>query len=56
MRYTTKKSGLGFGLFWTKDYIEGLGGDISVQSVEGKGTRFTIHLPLDQQQQPEPLS
>jgi signal transduction histidine kinase len=45
MRYTTKKSGLGFGLFWTKDYLEGLGGHISVDSVPGKGTTFTIELP-----------
>jgi signal transduction histidine kinase len=46
MSYTTKKSGLGFGLFWTKDYIEGLGGNISVESQLGKGTKFTIHLPM----------
>lgn len=46
MRFTTKKRHLGFGLFWTKDYIEGLGGTIKVESVRGKGTKFTIHLPV----------
>ncbi len=46
MNYTTKKSGLGFGLFWTKDYIEGLGGSINVESYLGKGTKFTIYLPI----------
>lgn len=48
MRYTTKQSGLGFGLYWTKDFIEGLGGNISVESEIGKGTKFTIHLPVAQ--------
>jgi signal transduction histidine kinase len=46
LRYTTKESGLGFGLFWTKDYIEGMGGSMSVETQLGKGTTFTIHLPL----------
>jgi signal transduction histidine kinase len=42
---TKKGQGMGFGLFWTKDYIEGLGGNISVQSIWQQGTRFTIQLP-----------
>lgn len=40
-----KGQGMGFGLFWTKDYIEGLGGTINVDSVWGKGTTFFITLP-----------
>jgi signal transduction histidine kinase len=48
MRYTTKQSGLGFGLYWTKDFIEGLGGKIAVKSELGKGTQFTINLPIAQ--------
>ena len=44
--WTTKRAGMGFGLFWAKDYIEGLGGSISVESVMGKGTTFIIHIPL----------
>jgi len=46
MRFTTKSSGLGFGLFWTKDYISGLGGNIDVTSSLGQGTSFTIILPV----------
>jgi len=42
---TTKDSGLGFGLFWTKDYIEGLSGDIDMSSVWGEGTTVKIYLP-----------
>ncbi|HDQ35165.1 MAG TPA: sensor histidine kinase [Chloroflexi bacterium] len=44
--WTTKETGIGFGLFWTKDYIEGLGGAIKVESQVGEGTRFTLTLPL----------
>jgi len=51
MRFTTKASGLGFGLFWTKDYIEGLGGTINVSSIVGHGTVFTINLPIAQAQE-----
>jgi signal transduction histidine kinase len=46
MKYTTKQSGLGFGLYWTKDYLEGLGGKIKVESKLGQGTKFTISLPV----------
>lgn len=43
--WSTKESGMGFGLFWTKDYIEGLGGYLEVQSVYHEGTTFLIYLP-----------
>ncbi|MBN1878236.1 MAG: HAMP domain-containing histidine kinase [Anaerolineae bacterium] len=43
--WTTKSSGLGFGLFWTNDYLEGLGGNIKVESIIGHGTVFRIFLP-----------
>ncbi len=42
--------GMGFGLFWTKDYIEGLKGSIRVESVWQEGTTFYIHLPVPQKQ------
>ena len=46
MRWTTKGGkGMGFGLFWTKDYIEGLGGSIEVESVWENGTTFRVRLP-----------
>jgi signal transduction histidine kinase len=46
--WSTKKQGggMGFGLFWTKDYIDGLGGSIQASSRVGEGTTFTITLPL----------
>jgi len=46
MGWTTKKgSGMGFGLFWTKDFVEGLGGKLTVSSTVGEGTTFVITLP-----------
>ncbi|CCQ90882.1 putative Histidine kinase [Nitrospina gracilis 3/211] len=38
--------GMGLGLSISKKHIEAMGGTISVQSLEGKGTHFTIELPL----------
>jgi signal transduction histidine kinase len=54
MRWTTKasKGGMGFGLFWTKDYIEGLGGRIEAESTWQEGTTFRIFLPVSAQQTP----
>ncbi len=47
MGWTTKKgSGMGFGLFWTRDFIEGLGGKLIVSSALGEGTTFVIKLPV----------
>ena len=40
-----KGQGMGFGLFWTLDYIEGLGGSIKVESIWGEGTTFLLSLP-----------
>jgi signal transduction histidine kinase len=46
MGWSTKQGqGMGFGLFWAKDYIEGLGGNITVQSVWKQGTTFRLTLP-----------
>jgi signal transduction histidine kinase len=42
---TKGNQGMGFGLFWTKDYIEGLGGQIDVQSEWGQGTQFIVTMP-----------
>lgn len=38
-------SGTGFGLFLTKQLVQLHGGTIAVESVEGKGARFTVTLP-----------
>ncbi len=43
--WSTKKAGMGFGLFWTKDYIEGLEGSIVVESVPQEGTTFRVRIP-----------
>jgi signal transduction histidine kinase len=46
MGWSTKKVGLGFGLFWAKDYIEeGLKGKLLVESEQQKGTIFRINIP-----------
>ncbi|MDZ8056284.1 MAG: GAF domain-containing protein [Aulosira sp. ZfuVER01] len=46
--YTTKtaRRGMGFGLWWTKLYVERLGGYLSVNSVLNQGTNFTMLLPI----------
>jgi signal transduction histidine kinase len=43
--HTTKKQGLGIGLFQSKMIIEAHQGKIEVESEEGKGTTFRILLP-----------
>lgn len=43
---TTKKKGLGIGLIQCKEIMEMHEGRISVESEEGKGTIFTLELPL----------
>jgi signal transduction histidine kinase len=45
--FTTKAKGMGFGLSICKRMIEAHGGKISVESTPGKGTTFTISLPLN---------
>jgi PAS domain S-box-containing protein len=44
--FTTKSKGQGFGLAVVKRLTEAQGGKISFESQEGKGTTFTIQLPL----------
>jgi len=43
---TTKKKGLGIGMFQTKMIIEAHHGSIRVKSDVGKGTTFQVLLPL----------
>ena len=44
--FTTKSKGQGFGLAVVKRLVEAQGGQITFESQEGKGTVFTIQLPL----------
>lgn len=46
--YTTKdeKRGMGFGLWWTKTYVERLGGYLAVESLPGEGSQFIVLLPV----------
>ena len=44
---TTKKQGMGIGLYHCKTIIDAHGGNLNVESEEGKGTTFKILLPLD---------
>lgn len=57
MGWTTKKgSGMGFGLFWTKDFVDGLGGKLTVASTIGVGTTFVVTLPETAVVLPQPAA
>jgi signal transduction histidine kinase len=43
--FTTKAKGQGFGLPVVKRMTESLGGTVTFESQEGKGTTFTVRLP-----------
>jgi signal transduction histidine kinase len=45
LMFTTKSKGQGFGLPVVKRMTESLGGKVTFESEEGKGTTFTIRLP-----------
>ena len=46
--FTTKSKGQGFELPVVKRMTESLGGTVSFESQEDKGTKFIIRLPIDQ--------
>ena len=50
---TTKAKGMGLGLPISKRIIDAHGGDIQVETQKGKGTTFTIRLPLNQNRNQE---
>lgn len=43
---TTKKKGLGIGLYQCKQIVTAHGGRIEVESLPGKGSAFTVYLPF----------
>ena len=44
--FTTKSKGQGFGLAVCKRLVDAMGGAITFESEEGKGTKFTVKLPM----------
>lgn len=44
--YSRSQEGTGLGLHISRELARKMGGDISLTSVEGKGSRFTVTLPL----------
>ncbi|HOT96848.1 MAG TPA: ATP-binding protein [bacterium] len=52
--FTTKKSGAGLGLFICREIVLAHHGRISVTTQGGKGTRFTVSLPLHIHTEKEP--
>ena len=47
---TTKASGMGIGVFETRQYLEEIGGSLRYDSEPGRGTRVTIELPVVQRE------
>lgn len=43
----SRTEGTGLGMAITKNLVEMMGGEIAVESEQGKGTRFTLDLPLE---------
>lgn len=44
---TEKGKGLGFGLWWIRNFVRRARGDIAVRSSPGNGTEVTIKIPID---------
>jgi two-component system sporulation sensor kinase A len=49
--FTTKAKGMGLGLAISKRHIEAHGGKISVESIVGEGTAFTVTVPIEPKSQ-----
>jgi len=53
--FTTKAKGMGMGLPICKKLVDAHGGSIEVESEEGKGSTFTVNLPIQQENGGEKL-
>lgn len=47
-RLARTQDGIGLGLAISRDLARGMGGDLSVESVVGEGSTFTVRMPLTQ--------
>ena len=45
---STKKKGLGIGMFQSRMIVEAHGGNIRVESETGKGSTFRVSLPVEE--------
>ena len=45
--FSTKHGSTGLGLFLLKNYVEGIGGSVEVESKEGQGTSFKLIVPIN---------
>ncbi|MDX1567993.1 MAG: HAMP domain-containing sensor histidine kinase, partial [Longimicrobiales bacterium] len=50
--FTTKEDGTGLGLSVVRRLVRDLGGSVSLESVEGRGTRVTVELPAARSSEP----
>jgi signal transduction histidine kinase len=48
--YSTKAGGTGLGLLIVERIVRGHGGELGIESDEGRGSVFTISLPLRERQ------
>ncbi len=46
--HSSKSGGFGIGAFEARELVRGMGGRLEVESREGLGTRFFVHLPLSE--------
>jgi PAS domain S-box-containing protein len=51
--YTTKPGGTGLGLYIVQEIVAAHGGQVTVESVVGQGTIFTLTVPLEGQESPQ---
>ncbi len=53
---TTKSSGMGIGVYETRQYLEEIGGALRYDSELGRGTRVTIELPRIRREDGQPTA